>query len=111
MVDEKERERYCQLMDVIGWFFFDLFILGYVEDPNTGKSFRLPGGLKWAVYIEVGVIPFEHKINENVHVHVHLYVHVCQYSVIHQLDNNEILISTVSTAMLHAIIVGARMQI
>jgi hypothetical protein len=55
MVDEKERERYRQLMDVIGWFFFDLFILGYVEDPNTGKSFRLPGGLKWAVYIEVGV--------------------------------------------------------
>jgi hypothetical protein len=54
MVDEKERERYRQLMDVIGWFFFDLFILGYVEDPNTGKSFRLPGGLKWAVYIEVG---------------------------------------------------------
>ena len=53
MVDEKERERYCQLMEVIGWFFFDLFILGYVEDPNTGKSFRMPGGLKWAVYIEV----------------------------------------------------------
>ena len=53
MVDEKERERYRQLMEVIGWFFFDLFILGYVEDPNTGKSFRIPGGLKWAVYIEV----------------------------------------------------------
>ena len=53
MVDEKERERYDRLMEVIGWFFFDLFILGYVEDPNTGKSFRLPGGLKWAVYIEV----------------------------------------------------------
>ena len=55
MVDEKERERYRQLMEVIGWFFFDLFILGYVEDPNTGKSFRMPGGLKWAVYIEVCV--------------------------------------------------------
>ena len=52
-MDEKERERYHQLMEVIGWFFFDLFILGYVEDPNTGKSFRMPGGLKWAVYIEV----------------------------------------------------------
>ena len=59
MVDEKERERYHQLMDVIGWFFFDLFILGYVEDPNTGKSFRLPGGLKWAVYIEVGEPRYE----------------------------------------------------
>lgn len=53
MVDEKERERYRQLMEVIGWFFFDIFILGYVEDPVTGESFRLPGGLRWAVYIEV----------------------------------------------------------
>ena len=53
MVDEKERERYHQLMEVIGWFFFDLFILSYVEDPDTGISFRIPGGLKWAVYIEV----------------------------------------------------------
>ena len=40
-------------MEVIGWFFFELFILGYVEDPDTGNSFRIPGGLKWAVYIEV----------------------------------------------------------
>ena len=63
MVDEKERERYHQLMDVIGWFFFDLFILGYVEDPNMGKSFRLPGGLKWAVYIEVGGPGYRNQAN------------------------------------------------
>lgn len=44
-------------MDVIGWFFFDLFLLGYVEDSNTGLSFRLPGGLTWEIYIEVKV-PF-----------------------------------------------------
>lgn len=68
MVDEKERERYRQLMEVIGWFFFDLFILGYVEDPVTGKSFRLPGGLQWAVYIEVRDIIFSTSL------HVHVYI-------------------------------------
>jgi len=40
-------------MDVIAWFFFDLLVLGYAEDPETGLSFRIPGGLEWAVYIEV----------------------------------------------------------
>ena len=43
-------------MDVIAWFFFDLLVLGYVEDPDTGLSFRIPGGLEWAVYIEVSYI-------------------------------------------------------
>lgn len=52
-VDKSEYERYKELMDIIGWFFFDLLILGYVEDAVTGKSFRIPGGLKWAIYIEV----------------------------------------------------------
>ena len=51
-----ERERYRELMDVIAWFFFDLLVLGYVEDPDTGLSFRIPGGLEWAVYIEVSYI-------------------------------------------------------
>ena len=40
-------------MDSISWFFFDFLILGYVEDPLTGHSFRLPGGLEWSVYVEV----------------------------------------------------------
>ena len=44
---------YCQLLEVIGWFFFDLLILGYVEDKDTGLSFRLPGELEWFVYVEV----------------------------------------------------------
>ena len=52
-VAESERSRYRELMDVIGWFFFDLLVLGYVEDLDTGLSFRIPGGLQWAVYIEV----------------------------------------------------------
>ena len=52
-VDEVERLSYKELINKIGWFFFDLFILGYVEDPVSGASFRLPGGASWAVYIEV----------------------------------------------------------
>ena len=56
-VAESERERYRELMEVIGWFFFDLFVLGYVEDANTGLSFRMPGQLQWAVYIEVSHTP------------------------------------------------------
>ena len=44
---------YRRLIEVIGWFFFDLLILGYVEDRDTGLSFRLPGGLDWVIYVEV----------------------------------------------------------
>ena len=40
-------------MDSINWFFFDFLILGYVEDPLTGNSFRFPGGLEWSIYVEV----------------------------------------------------------
>ena len=58
-VEEVERHNYMELINKIGWFFFDLFILGYVEDPVSGTSFRLPGGVSWAVYIEVGGIPVE----------------------------------------------------
>ena len=54
-MDESERVHHQQLMEVIGWFFFDLLMLGYVEDSETGLSFRIPGGLAWAVYVEVCV--------------------------------------------------------
>ena len=40
-------------MKVIGWFFFDLFLLGYVEDPITGLSFSIPGGMGWKIFVEV----------------------------------------------------------
>ena len=48
-----EHTLYRRLIEVIGWFFFDLLILGYVEDRDTGLSFRLPGGLDWVIYVEV----------------------------------------------------------
>ena len=44
---------YMNLMEITRWFFFNLFVLGYVEDQATGLSFRIPGGLQWAIYIEV----------------------------------------------------------
>ena len=52
-VDKREDYNYKELMKVIGWFFFDLFLLGYVEDPVTGLSFSIPGGMGWMVYVEV----------------------------------------------------------
>ena len=52
-VDESETQNYKELMKVIGWFFFDLFLLGYVEDPVTGFSVSIPGGMDWKIYVEV----------------------------------------------------------
>ena len=40
-------------METISWFFFDLLLLGYVEDSHSGESFQLPGGLFWSIYVEV----------------------------------------------------------
>lgn len=51
--EKAERDQYSKLIETVGWFFFDLFILGYVEDPPTGWSFRFPGGMQLAVYVEV----------------------------------------------------------
>lgn len=59
--DESEREQYSKMIEIIGWFFFDLFILGYVEDPLTGWSFRFPGGMQFAIYVEV--------LRWNIHIH------------------------------------------
>lgn len=42
-----------RLLAVIWQFFFDLFVLGYLEDQSSGLSFRLSLGLNWTFYIEV----------------------------------------------------------
>ena len=52
-MDESEDRNYKELMKVIGWFFFDLILLGYVEDPVTGLSVSIPGGMEWRIYVEV----------------------------------------------------------
>ena len=50
---ESETQRYNALLETIGWFFFELLLLGYVEDRITGISFHLPSGMKWSIYAEV----------------------------------------------------------
>ena len=55
LVDDEERSKYEQLIETIGRFFFDQFLLGYVVNPVTGNSFRFPGGMQWAVYVEVSL--------------------------------------------------------
>ena len=50
-------------MEKIGWFFFDLLILGNAEDFKTGLSFSLPGGLQWHLFIEVMLYLFVDNFN------------------------------------------------
>ena len=52
-----EAQHYGTLMDTFSWFLFDLFGLGFVQDPSTGHSFRLKTGKGWRVYIEVPSMP------------------------------------------------------
>ena len=45
--------KYEKLMNTLAWFFFRLLVFEYVEDLETGMAFRLPGGQKWKIFIEV----------------------------------------------------------
>ena len=47
-----------RLFAVIWQFFFELFVLGYVEDPSSGLSFRLSLGLNWTLLAVLEVICF-----------------------------------------------------
>ena len=48
-----EDDHYGHLLEMINWFMFDLLILGYIEDPNSGVSFTLQQWLNWTFYIEL----------------------------------------------------------
>ena len=63
--DEIEKKKAAELIEEIGWFFYHFLVLGYVEDPVTGISFRFPGGQQWAIYIEVPSLDHEHKPEES----------------------------------------------
>ena len=54
-VPKEDKKVYDTLMETIGWFFFDLLFLGYVEESQSGESFQLPYGLSWSIYVEVSV--------------------------------------------------------
>ncbi len=59
-IEECERQQYNHLLETIGWFFFDLLLVGYVEDRLTGISFHLHACLQWTVYAEVSNYSFYH---------------------------------------------------
>ena len=44
---------YNELMKRVHWFFFELLVLGAVEDFRSGITFRLHNKAKWELYIEV----------------------------------------------------------
>lgn len=52
-VSENEKKNYKELLNIISWFFFDLILLGYVEDPLTRLSVSIPAGVDWKIYVEV----------------------------------------------------------
>ena len=51
----KKDKKFEELMSSICWFFFHLFILGYVYDAPSGKGFYMPVGLNWKIFIEVPI--------------------------------------------------------
>ena len=45
--------KYEKLMNALAWFFFRLLVFEYIEDSETGMSFRLPAGQQWKMFVEV----------------------------------------------------------
>ena len=50
---ELDENLYRDVMKRVERFFFDLIFLGYVEDSDSGVSFKLPGDLQWSLFFEV----------------------------------------------------------
>ena len=50
---ESEVKEYNDLMTEVFWFLFSLIGLGFVEDVETGESFRLSGNFELRFFIEV----------------------------------------------------------
>lgn len=63
---EEENRQFWILFSEIHWFFFFLFVVGYIEDQSTGLSFRLPGGLQWSIYVEVRFYNCKDNCSKNV---------------------------------------------
>ena len=49
----ENQKLFYSLADEINWFFFDYFILGYIEDIKSGFSLRFPEHVQRSVYVEV----------------------------------------------------------
>ena len=53
-------QNYEQLFNMIGWFFFELLVLGAVSDYKSATTFRLFNKARWHFYIEVFSILYIH---------------------------------------------------
>ena len=75
-------------MAEVQWFLLDLFFLGYVEDPSSGLSFKIPSELNWECYFEVKIRSMIFQTcAQSVPIHSVLYQHLgCTY-----LHNSRIL--------------------
>eukprot|EP00118_Oscarella_pearsei_P023946 m.294339 g.294339 ORF g.294339 m.294339 type:complete len:5643 (+) comp40744_c0_seq7:98-17026(+) len=49
--------QYRSLMAEVFWFLFSLIGMGFVEDVETGESFRLSASLQWHIFVEVPSSP------------------------------------------------------
>ena len=56
-------QMFKQLTSEIFWFFFDYFIIEYVEDYESGLSLHYPKDSVMKIYVEVGS-------NVNVHSYI-----------------------------------------
>ena len=45
-----------KLLNTLAWFFFKLLVFEYMEDSETGMTFRLPGGYHWKIFVEVIIV-------------------------------------------------------
>ena len=48
--------KYKTLLNTLAWFFFKLLVYEYMEDLETGITFRLPGGHHWKIFVEVAIV-------------------------------------------------------
>ena len=58
----EDQQLYQSIMAEVHWFLLDLFFLGYVEDPSSGLSFRIPSQLNWECYFEVHNCVMFHRL-------------------------------------------------
>ena len=77
-------------METINWFFFDLLLLGYIEDPITGDSFSIPRGLEWILYIEVPSLNHQSKPEESLHLFHQVVPVLALFGSPHVVDNDYI---------------------
>ena len=68
------------------WFLFSLICMGFVEDIETGESFRLLGDCAWQIYIEV---PSGHK-GSNIDSFLSRFPLFYNFGIFHEVSTSEL---------------------